>query len=283
MIKGIILDVDGVIVGEKEGYNYPLPHKDVIARLKKIESKGIPISICTAKPYWAAKKIIEKADLKNLHITEGGAVIIDPLDNIVLKAHYINKDMSVKVVNRLLKEGVYTEAYALDEYIIQSYNQPNLTKTHSNILQKEPKIVDSLQDEIAEQDIVKIMPIAKDEKDKSRIAGIFKAFEDELTLSWGVHPVALPHQFGIITAKGISKKQAVSEIADYSKIKPEEFLGIGDSTTDWQFIEQCGYAGAVGNATQELRDLVSTKGKNSFIGGTVNENGILDIFDYFNL
>lgn len=127
------------------------------------------------------------------------------------------------------------------------------------------------------------MPIAKDEKDKSRIANIFKPFEGELILSWGVHPVALPHQFGIITAKGISKKQAVSEIADYRGINPEELLGVGDSTTDWQFIEQCGYAGAVGNATSELKELVATKNERSFIGGTVNENGILDIFDYFNL
>ena len=34
--KIIILDIDGVIVGEKIGFNSPDPHRDVIEKLKKI-------------------------------------------------------------------------------------------------------------------------------------------------------------------------------------------------------------------------------------------------------
>jgi len=40
-IKAIILDVDGVIVGEKIGFNAPYPHLDVINKLKQIREKGI--------------------------------------------------------------------------------------------------------------------------------------------------------------------------------------------------------------------------------------------------
>ena len=43
------------------------------------------------------------------------------------------------------------------------------------------------------------------------------------------------------------------------------------------------YAGAMGNASDELKQLVSTKGERSSVGGTVDENGILDILDYFGL
>ncbi|KKR03169.1 MAG: hypothetical protein UT26_C0008G0030, partial [Microgenomates group bacterium GW2011_GWC1_39_12] len=35
-IKGIILDVDGVIVGEKIEFNSPYPHPDVIQTLKSL-------------------------------------------------------------------------------------------------------------------------------------------------------------------------------------------------------------------------------------------------------
>ena len=38
-IKAIILDVDGVIVGEKIGFNSPNPHPDVIEKLKFFEKK----------------------------------------------------------------------------------------------------------------------------------------------------------------------------------------------------------------------------------------------------
>ena len=70
MVKGIILDVDGVIVGEKIGFNSPWPHPEVIKKLKDIKSKGVFISLSTAKAHFAIDKIINDAGLDNLHITE---------------------------------------------------------------------------------------------------------------------------------------------------------------------------------------------------------------------
>jgi len=62
----------------------------------------------------------------------------------------------------------------------------------------------------------------------------------------------------------------------------ENILAVGDSTSDWQFIELCGYAGAMGNASNELKRLVSTKDEGHYyIGNSVDENGIIDILNYF--
>lgn len=284
MIKAIILDVDGVIVGEKVGYNSPYPHPDVINRLKLIRQKGITISLCTAKPHYSIQKIINDAGLNNLHITNGGGVIIDPIDNVILKKHVIDLSDVTKVIKMYLENNIYTEFYTVDNYVIQKDQIAEITKTHTHILQKEPKIVDSLVNESEKNEIVKIMPIAINEEDKKRLTLLFEPFRNDLTLSWGIHPIALPHQFGIITAKGISKKQAALEIAQKENIKIEQMLGIGDSTSDWQFIEPCGFAGAMGNASEELKKLVLTKGEHySFIGKSVDENGILDIFNNFKL
>lgn len=61
-------------------------------------------------------------------------------------------------------------------------------------------------------------------------------------------------------------------------------LGVGDLIMDWEFIKLCKYAAAVGNATDELKDLVKTReGGNFFIGPSVDENGLLEIFKYFKL
>lgn len=284
MIKGIILDVDGVIVGEKIGYNSPYPHPDVINRLKEIKQKAISISLCTAKPSYSIKKIIDDARLDNLHITDGGGVVIDPIDNIILKKYFIDKQLCRKVIQHYIANGAYTEFYTLTDYFIQKDQKNELTNTHEHILQRAPQIVQSLIEETEKQNMIKIMPIAKDEEEKKRLTELFIPFQSDLTLSWGIHPIALPHQFGIITAKGISKKQAALEIADSVGIKPEEMLGIGDSTSDWQFIEPCGFAGAMGNASEELKNLVKSKGDTrSFIGKSVDENGILDIFDFFKI
>lgn len=282
MIKSIILDVDGVIIGEKVGFNSPWPHPKVINKLRQIKSQGIFISLCTAKPHFSIDKIIQDADLDDLHITDGGGIIINPISGKIVKQHTIDSLLAQQLINAYLDQQVYIEFYTINDYFIQKNQASSITNQHQHILQRPPKLVDSLAKTALSHKITKLMPIAKDEADKDRLIKIFQPFQDKLTLSWGVHPVALPLQFGIITAPGISKKQGAIEISRVENIPFEQILGIGDSSSDWQFIELCGYAAAMGNATQELKDLVLSKGPNfSYIGPSVDENGILKIFDHF--
>jgi Cof subfamily protein (haloacid dehalogenase superfamily) len=283
MIKAVILDVDGVIVGEKKGFNFPEPHLEVIARLRAVKGRGIPISLCTAKPHYAVKTIIDDAGLDNIHITMAGGVMIDPVHNVVLEKHPLSSEKGQSLVQEYIKNNAYLEIYSVDQYFVQADQVSSLTRQHTEILQREPVIVDSLSEEILKQEVVKIMPIAKNEADKDRLSKLFEPYKGDLELSWGVHPFAAPHKFGNITAKGISKRQAASELAHNLNIKTEEILGVGDSTADWQFIELCGYAGAMGNASEDLKRLIADKGDQSFIGKTVDENGILGILDYFGL
>ena len=283
-IKGIILDIDGVIVGEKFGFNFPLPHPDVISALKKIKSNRIFISLCTAKPYFAVIDIIEKAKLGNLHITDGGGVIINPIESVVLKSNIIKPHAAVKVLETYLKNKIYAEFYSVDDYFIQKNQISDIADKHAAILKRKSKIVKSLIESSRQNKITKIIIVGKDENDKIGLIKLFRPFENNLVLSWGVHPSVLPLQFGIITAKGISKKTAAEEIVKNAGVSFDEILGVGDSESDWQFIQLCRYAGATGNASKELKKLVVSKGKNfSFIGPNVDENGIIDIFKKFKL
>jgi hydroxymethylpyrimidine pyrophosphatase-like HAD family hydrolase len=91
-------------------------------------------------------------------------------------------------------------------------------------------------------------------------------------------------QFGIITASGISKKQGAIDISQSTKIGLDYTLGVGDSLSDWQFIELCGYQAAMGNANNDLKSLVQkTNPRRSFISPSVNRNGVIDIFRHFQL
>lgn len=283
-IKAIILDVDGVIVGEKIGYNSPNPHPEVIEKLRQIQNTGIPIILCTAKPHFALKKLIVDSNLDNFHITDGGGVIIDPLQNRILTKHCIPSEIAPKVVEKLLSTNVYTEIYTVDNYIIESSQKGEITDKHELVIQSKPKEVESLLSYIKNIEITKIMPIAKNIDDKMIVDKTLQQFVPEVTVSWGVHPVILPLQFGIVTAPGISKSIAASEILKNIGVSPEKTLGVGDSTSDWQFIESCGYAAAMGNASEELKQLILKKGiDHSYIAPTVDNNGIIDVFKYFKI
>lgn len=281
-IKGIILDVDGVIVGEKIGFNSPNPHIDVINKLKELRNKGIPISLCTAKPHFSIGEIIESAGLDNYHITDGGGVIINPINNSIVKKHILDKELVKQILEMYIKNNVYTEFYTVDNYFIQKSQENNITSQHRHILQKDPVMLDDIAEESLKYDVTKLMPIALNEEDQVKVAKMFEDLNTGLTLSWGIHPVANPLKFGIITASGISKKEGAIEISKNMNIPLENILAVGDSTSDWQFIELCGYGAAMGNASNQLKELVKTKQKGHFyIGGNVDENGIIEILNYF--
>ncbi len=285
MIKAIILDIDGVIIGEKVGYNSPHPHIDVLNSLKKLREEGVAICLCTAKPYYAIAKIIKKANLHNPHITDAGAVIIDPIDNMVIEKHVLKKELASKILDKLVAENVYVECYTVADYFIQENQASEITQKHTHILQKKPITVSSIVQESSNFEITKIMPIALNSVDMLRVSRILETFKTQASITWGVHPVALPLQFGIVTVLGSSKKEGAETIVESLHISFDEVLGIGDSTSDWKFMRLCGYAATLANGTNELKQLVKSKVEGTYFvsKGSVDENGILDIFKYFSL
>ena len=285
MIKAIILDVDGVIVGEKIGYNSPHPHKEVLQALKAVREKGIPIALCTAKPHYSIPEVIQGANLHNPHIADAGAVIIDPIDNIIVEKHVLDKKLAKEVLQTCLQNNIYVEFYTVDDYFIQEDEASEITEKHIHILQRKPIFVKNIVEESEKCDITKIMPIALDHEDMKHVGDLLKPFEETISISWGVHPVALPLQFGIITKKGSSKKEGAEAIAKSLEIAMEDILAIGDSTSDWKFISLCGYGATVKNGSKELKELLESKGQGKFYISykSVDENGILEIFKYFSL
>lgn len=278
-INAIILDVDGCIVGEKIGVNSPNPNVEVVDKMKML---NIPVILCTAKPHFSIRNIINNCKFNNYHITDGGSVLINPIDNKFIKQYIIDKGMAKKIIKEYLKYDIYVEIYTTDDYIIQKNMVSDITKQHTHILQRPPKIVDDLILECEKGGITKIMPIALNENDKEKLEHVFNKAETDLTLSWGIHPVALPLQFGIITAPGISKKQGAIDIIDKMKISFDNVLGIGDSKSDWQFIEMCKYGATLDNGNLQLKELIKSKGNNSYIADkNVDENGIIDILEHF--
>lgn len=283
MIKAMVLDVDGVLVGEKVGYNSPNPHTDVLSALKHIHAQHIPIILCTGKPHYAIADIINDAHLTNPHITASGAVVIDPIDHKIMQAHVMDRAIVEDIVDSLQKHSVYTELYTVDEYIIEAGAKNDLTEIHGHVLQRMPRMVPSIKDVIRTQDIVRIMPIADDETHMEQVKKILAPFSDRVSMSWGLHPIANPHQFCGITTKGISKRQTTLDVLSSLSVSPEDTLGVGDSTSDWKYMELCGYIATLENGQKPLREYVQNRGTSGYIGAHVDRNGILDVFSYFHL
>ncbi|EKE13780.1 MAG: hypothetical protein ACD_12C00821G0001 [uncultured bacterium] len=282
-IRAIILDVDGVIVGDKRGFNAPYPPLEVINKLKQIREKNIYVILCSAKPYYSVKKIVDDAQLNNIQTALAGAILVNPVNLQVVKKHVINNNIAVDLTKKLFDNNIYTEIYATEKYFIQKKQKNEITKLHNFTLSFEPIMVDDLINQVKKSEIVKILPVTKTDQERKIVEQIFSDYKDKLAIGWSTHPAIKGYFFGNITAAGISKKQSVLEIINIYQIKTEEILGVGDNLTDWDFIEVCGYAGAMGNAVSDLKKLVLTKNNKGYVGKSVDENGILNIFEYFGL
>lgn len=283
MIRAIITDVDGVLVGKTQGVNFPNPHEIVLGKLKQIREKGIPVILCTAKSLHANLPIIEKSHLDNLHIMDGGSIITSPLEEKINK-YPLSKEIIEKIVYFSLENNIYIELHALGKYFIQKDQESDFTKGHMGIMQQAPTIITSLLEVIGEEDVIKIMLILPTVEDKPFIEPLLEGLAKDINCFWGFHPTMLPAQFAVITAHGVSKKHAAEKIIKDLKIPFDEVLGIGDAKGDWAFMQLCKYVAVIGDESPELKELTKSKGEgNYFFAPSVEENGILKVFENFEL
>lgn len=280
-IKAIITDVDGVIVGNKQGINFPLPNASVINALRAIHKKGIPIILCTAKFNHAIKEIIIQANLSNPQITDGGALIIDPLGNKVVKKYVFDKVLARNLISQLIAQGLYLEVFGADEYYLQKEHVSEFTEKRIQILQKKHNVVDSMLESLEEIDVIKMIIFTHTAQQKQAVTNLLERFAKQINVIWSTHP-ALPTQNAVITMKGVSKRDAALEVLDYLHISSDETLAIGDTLGDWNFMSLCNYVGTVGNESRELNNLAKTKGEgNYYFGSAVDTNGFLEILHNF--
>lgn len=280
MIKAVVLDIDGVILGTKVGINFPEPHPEIIEALKTLQTKGIPVALCSAKPTSGLYKIIDDAELEGLHISNNGAVIYNAQDK-TCRIHKIPAAVIEKAMKVAIERNIYMEVFSESEYFTQFDMLCGITDILIDIRRSAPILVDNFIENLKGEDILRFSLIVSEEN-KSNVEAIAKEFENDLSMHWSTSPM-LPEWIGVFTLKGISKKSGVQEIAKYLNIPLDNILAVGDGINDWNFMEVCGYAASMGNGHQELKDLVSTKCDRGFIGPDVDENGLIEIFKHFNV
>ena len=278
VVKAIVLDIDGVIIGGKQGVNCPYPHPDVIAKLKEAQARGIPVALCTAR--LGATLANNFPGLDGPHITDNGSLILTSSGS-VLKKYPFEKENAKAIVKLMLENGYYTEVYAPREHYIQKGQKCEFTEGIAKFQFKHPKEVDSLLDICGNEEVIKIMTTVANVGMMAALDVLQKSVERCADFAWAFTPSS-PYRFAQATAKGVSKSQGIRDLAELLGVPLENMLGVGDSVADWKFIELCGYGAAMGNSGEDFKELVRSKGgANGYVGGHVDENGLMGILEHF--
>lgn len=279
MVKLIVLDVDGVLVGHKTGVNFPHPNQKAIEALKKVREKGIPVVLCTGKIYHAVDPIVQKANLNNPHIANTGALIFNPQTN-EFKSFSLDKNLVQEIISLCLQNNLYFEVYFEDDYLIKESSSNEVAARRIRILQKDPVIVKSPLEDAEKLPINKITIIAMDEQERKRIEKLLQPYQNQLTFTWTINPSTNPWEYCLMTSPTVSKIHALKEVANELGISLEDALGVGDTLGDWIFMEPCGYVATMEDASEKLKELVESK-ENHLIAPSVDDDGILQILNYF--
>jgi hydroxymethylpyrimidine pyrophosphatase-like HAD family hydrolase len=227
-------------------------------------------------------EIIKQAELRNPHITDGGALIIDPLSDTIIKKHVLSKALVSEILALCLRHRFYTEFYGAEAGFLHRSQADDFYQKRVAILQQELSLVDSLIQSSAGVDVIKIMPFYHKPEDRVVIEQMLEPFRNEIHLVFSHHPSTYPTENAIITLKGVSKKDATLDVLDHLHISPEETLGIGDTFGDWNFMSVCGYVGVAGSQSKEFIEHAKAKGDGHyFLGRDADEDGFLAIIDYF--
>ena len=220
--KALIFDLDGTAIDTKAD---AIPSQNTINTVK-LAQKYVLVSVATGRLHYNSKYILDAFGITSPCIFAGGSMIKNPITNEILWS----KQMSEAQVKQIL------EVCKLLPYKMYFSEDKTLYDPNEKLIQ--PEMIAYLQDIGKDKTEKIVMELRKIPDLAVHSTGSWKSG------CWDIH----------ITHKDASKKQALSRLLDYLKVKKENVMVVGDTGNDLPLFEAAGLKVAMGNATKELKE-----------------------------
>lgn len=227
------------------GEDVPEGNKEAIKALK---NAGVAFTIATGRSSFLVGKFAENLGIEVPIITSNGASLFDA----GIRKHLVSRDFEDQKIRSLLRllmdkeadatlysdEGIFFCPKSSRKYFVEGYNEGVEPAKQSPII--------DIDRSFPELDKIpafnKILLIRPDKE----VADIFLSDPELVLISSG------PGLYDVM-CKGVSKGNALLELADYLGVPSDNTFAIGDSDNDLPMIESAKYGIAVGNATDEIK------------------------------
>jgi len=234
--KAILFDLDRTLIPPSREI-YP----EVIEMLKNLHEKGIITGLCTGRGYASvSNKFLPIFPDESIHIMSGGSLLISNSDKVLWEKSIDPK--STEELKELILQtnsiGIFMKPdaqYAYGEVLEGIKNHP-WNQIGKNLMEMT-------------SDGVGLVYIAKP--------------NEQVTAYLSQHPMLSfkemqsnqGHMYYDITAKGVTKALAMEEWSKITGIPTAEVIGFGDSLNDLEFLQNCGFSVAMGNADFEIKTI----------------------------
>lgn len=239
----VALDLDGTVIDDD------LVVSDAVQRaVYAVQAQGVHVTLATGRPFYATLPFAQQ-----LHITEPlicyqGAMIRHPVTQEILTHVGMPTDLAAEAITLLLRENIYVIVY-IDERLWVTERRSELDtylELHPDVA--EIVVVNDLPAVVAADSPTKLLLVADPGVIERQVARLADIFDGRLAV------IRSHTMFGELTALGISKGNALSQLATSLEIPREQVLAVGDQENDLSMIEWAGLGLAMENAVPIVRD-----------------------------
>jgi len=258
--KLVVTDMDGTFLNSKDEIS-----DENLKVVKQLNERGILFSIATGRLDTMIKPYLRQIGNNSPVISCNGALVRNVIKGEFYHAQIIKNDDFIKVIDICKANNLIFSVYC--EYTVYSESIEGRIKyfvERNESLRKDEKvsikIVNNIYTDLNEK-VFKILVTNDNSKLLERV-------KEEINQISGIEACKSSSNLLDIMAAGVTKGNALKDLAKILNIKREEIIAIGDNHNDISMLEYAGYAIAVGNAEEAV------KGIADLVTATNDEDGV---------
>lgn len=258
-IKLIATDIDGTILK----YNYEF-NAEVKKCIRDLTEHGVKVVLVTGRMHAATRHIAEELGLDTPVVCYQGGLVKH--NNEILYERNLEPKFTKDIINWARKNNIHINLYINDELYVEK-DSPTIQRY---IRQGVPDFQIKSFDEIKLEKINKLLLI--DYEDENKVT----MWKEYLEVKYpDIYFIKSTPFYCEICHSEATKASAVNFLKDYWELKKEEIMTIGDQNNDIDLLSAGGIKVAMGNATDELKEIAD------YVTDTVNNNGFVKAVEKF--
>ena len=288
MYKLVAIDLDGTLLNS---YGEVTPKTK--ESIKKAVENGVEVVLASGRPISSVEDLANDLNANHYLISGNGAIVYDMHKKEIVYDNFLKKNQVLEIIRICEENSIYYNIYTENEVLTKSLNYNTLFYHSENTHKQEEKrtninIVDDVYEYIENTTDDHFLKITVCDESRVVFNNIMKKLEkvpniDVLDVSHmskkiirnGTDEVLVEYCYTEITNQNVHKWSALEYIIKDMNITPNEVVAIGDNVNDKEMIEGAGLGVAMGNATEQIKEIANVT------VNTNNEDGVNEVFEKF--
>jgi len=241
-ISLVVTDVDGTLVNMKKQLT-----PGAIAAVQRLHDAGIAFSICSSRPPFGLRAMLDSLKLKLPFGGYNGGAIVEP-DFTVVEQTLMPPDAVKLAVEFFQKNGIDPWLFVGSEWLIANPDGDHVD-LETYTISTPPTVVPKFE----EKHFQAVGKMVGPSKDHPKIARVV----DELQAAFGgrAHAARSQAYYCDVIPPGISKGRLVQVLAERVGVPREEIMVLGDMENDLEMFRNAGFGVAMGNASDAVKSI----------------------------